>query len=123
MVLRKKATAVVTFLVLAFTMQANENSSLLLSGNCITCHFETKAVSAPSVVDFKQQYMTAFPIKEDFIKYMSIWVEDPNTESSLMVDSVKKYGLMPKLGFDKETLKSIATYIYETDFTKKHDGH
>ncbi|MCX6053192.1 MAG: cytochrome C [Campylobacterales bacterium] len=123
MVLSKKATAIVTFFVLAFNVQANENSSLLFSGNCITCHFETKTVSAPSVVDFKQQYMMAFPIKEDFIEYMSIWVEDPKEESSLMLDSVKKHGLMPKLGFDKETLRAIATYIYETDFTKKHAGH
>lgn len=32
---------------------------------------------------------------------------------------LKKHELMPELGFDKEMLKIICEYIYETDFTKK----
>ena len=37
-------------------LEATNYKSLLFHGNCITCHFEQKAVSAPSVIEFKQQY-------------------------------------------------------------------
>ena len=33
-----------------------------------------------------------------------------------MHDAIKKYELMPELGYDLDTLKSIAEYIYDTDF-------
>ncbi|MBU1659339.1 cytochrome C [bacterium] len=104
-------------------MTANEDGSLLFHGNCITCHFETKTVSAPSVVDFKEHYLRAFPKKEDFVNYMSIWVQHPKEETSIMLESVEKHGIMPELGFDLETLKEISEYIYETDFKNKHKGH
>jgi hypothetical protein len=40
-----------------------------------------------------------------------------------MLDAIEKHELMPELGFDIETLKTISEYIYETDFTQKHSGH
>lgn len=113
---------VVMFLLMA-NLFAGKYSSLLFHGNCITCHFETKTVSAPSVIEFKKNYLRAFPKKEDFVKYMSAWVIKPNEETSIMLDAIKKHGLMPELGYDMDTLKEIAEYIYETDFTKKHAGH
>ena len=67
--------------------------------------------------------MNAFPNKEDFVAYMSEWVKDPNAGTSLMDGAIKKYELMPQLGYDLSTLKDISAYIYDTDFTKKHDGH
>ena len=36
-----------------------------------------------------------------------------------MSDAIRKYELMPELGYDLDTLEKISTYIYETDFTKK----
>ncbi|MCW8894680.1 MAG: cytochrome C [Sulfurimonas sp.] len=97
--------------------------ALLFHGNCTTCHFENKTVSAPSVLEFKNRYMQAFKDKEDFVSYMSTWVKHPKEETSLMHDAVKKHGLMPELGYDINTLKEISAYIYETDFTKHHEGH
>ena len=97
-------------------LHADAISSLLFNGNCITCHKETKTISAPSVVEFKTAYKNAFEKKEDFINYMSIWVLNPKKETSLMQSSIKKHGLMPNLGFDLATLKDISAYIYETDF-------
>lgn len=104
---------------LFYSLQADELGSLLFNGNCLTCHKETQTISAPSVVEFKNRYVNAFKNKEDFVNYMSEWVEHPNKETSLMHDAIKKHGLMPDLGFDKETLRDIAAYIYETDFTKR----
>ena len=109
----------ILLLLFIYSLQANEINSLLFNGNCITCHKETESVSAPSVVEFKKKYLSAFSKKEDFVEQMSEWVLNPKEETSLMRDAVKEYGLMPHLCFDEETLIDISTYIYETDFTKR----
>ncbi len=108
-------------LIVTFTIiysYANNYNELFYSGNCSGCHFKSKSVSAPSIAKIRHRYLTAFPNKEDFINYMSIWVQKPNAETSLMHDAIKKYEIMPELGFDLNTLKDISQYIYETDFTK-----
>jgi hypothetical protein len=112
-----------TILLLAINLHADDYGSLLFHGNCTTCHFEEKTVSAPAVIDFKKRYMTAFPKKEEFVDYMAAWVKHPSEETSIMRDAIEKHGLMPELGFELDTLQIIAKYIYETDFTKKHSGH
>lgn len=104
-------------------LNASQSGSLLFHGNCTTCHFETKAVSAPSMMEVQKRYLNAFPEKKDFIKQMSQWVQKPSETTSIMQDAIDKYELMPNLAFEKEVLRDIAEYIYETDFTKQHDGH
>ena len=111
------------FLLFVTSLSAVDNRALLFHGNCTTCHFEQKTVSAPSVIEFKENYLRAFPIKEDFIEYMSKWVFKPNAKTSIMLDAIKKHELMPELGYDLSTLREISSYIYDTDFTKKHEGH
>ena len=95
---------------------ANNYNELLFNGNCVTCHFKNRSVSAPSIKLVKQRYISAFPNEKDFINYMSKWVIKPNSETSLMRNSIKKYELMPELGFQIETIKEISQYIYRTDF-------
>jgi len=111
------------FLLSVSSLNADSLGSLLFHGNCITCHFETKDVSAPSIVSVRENYLRAFPKKNDFVEYLSKWVTHPNVEGSIMLDAVEKYELMPELGYEESTLKIIAQYIYDTDFTKEHDGH
>jgi hypothetical protein len=110
-------------LLLSSGLNADNMGSLLFHGNCITCHAETKTLSAPSILEVRDNYLRAFPNKENFVGYMSTWIKNPQKETSLMLEAVDKHGLMPELGYDKETLETIAAYIYETDFTKKHTGH
>ncbi|MFH1947751.1 MAG: cytochrome C [Pseudomonadota bacterium] len=111
--------------ILLFSSSINADSmgALLFHGNCITCHAETKTLSAPSIMEVRENYLRAFPNKENFVEYMSDWVIKPKKESSIMLEAVDKHGLMPELGYDKETLETISAYIYETDFTQKHAGH
>jgi len=104
-------------------LYAIDYGSLLFHGNCITCHHETKAESAPSMVEIREKYRSAFSKKEEFVAYMSEWVLEPKRETSLMQGAIKKYKLMPLLGYELEALVDITAYIYETDFTKKHEGH
>ena len=114
---------IILTLAISSSLSGASLGSLLFHGNCITCHEETKAVSAPSVLEFREHYLRAFPKKKDFVNYMSAWVEHPDAQKSIMLDAIKKYELMPELGFEKSTLEIIAEYIYETDFTKEHEGH
>ena len=111
----------ILLLFLALHVEADNMSSLLYNGNCITCHKDTKAESAPSMFEIQSRYKSVFAKKEDFVDYMSKWVVNPNTETSLMRDAVKKYKLMPQLGFDEDMLRDIATHIYESDF-KTNNG-
>lgn len=97
-------------------LQAGNYGSLLLQGNCITCHHETKAISAPSLHDIQQNYLNAYAKKSDFIQAMSQWVLAPDAQTSIMAQAVKKYELMPQLNFQKDVLEDISAYIYETDF-------
>ena len=98
---------------------ANNYGALLFNGNCITCHNETKNISAPSISLVKKRYLETFPKKEDFIEYMSKWVYKPDIKTTIMIDQIEKYELMPELGYDMYTLKKIAEYIYENDFKKR----
>ncbi len=110
-------------LLFASSLSAADMRSLLFHGNCITCHDEHKSISAPSIDEIKENYLRAFPRKREFVAYMSRWVVNPNTDTSIMQDAIKKYELMPELGFDESTTRDIASYIYETDFSKEHEGH
>ena len=103
-------------LSLVLNLEASGYNSLLFNGNCVTCHFEKESISAPSVIELQARYKDAFPNRKDFIKHMSTWVQYPKAETSIMHDAIKKYELMPELGYDLDTLRSIAEYIYDTDF-------
>ena len=92
---------------------------LLFNGNCITCHKIKEAKSAPSISEIQMRYKSAFSSKDEFVKYMSNWVLKPTVQGSIMHDSIEKHGLMPELGYHKEVVQKIATYIYETDFSKQ----
>lgn len=54
---------------------------------------------------------------------MSQWVVQPKTETSMMHDAIEKYKLMPLLGYEVTTIEDIAVYIYDTNFSQKHEGH
>jgi len=102
-----------TSLLLLNTLSLADEGALLFNGNCATCHHIKKASSAPTINEIRSRYLQAFPDKDNFIQYLSNWVYKPKKETSLMHDKIKKYGLMPELAFDKESLEIIAEYIYE----------
>ena len=97
---------------------SNEMGGLLFDGNCVTCHYKLENRSAPAMIEVRRRYKKAFPIKKDFVKYLSEWVKNPSAQKSIMQDAIAKYELMPQLGYEKEVLQEIAAYIYDTDFTQ-----
>jgi len=98
--------------IIFLNLEASNLELLLFNGNCTTCHFINENKSAPSMKKIQAKYKKAFPKKVDFVNYMSNWVEHPNKDTSLMLNAISKYGLMPELGFEKEVLKGITSYIY-----------
>ena len=118
-----KSKHIISSLLAFSSLNADSLGSLLFHGNCTTCHYETKTVSAPSMMNVRKHYKVTFSKKEDFIKYMSKWVANPSPKTSIMLQAIDKHGIMPHLGFEEEALKEIVNYIYDTDFTKSHEGH
>ena len=93
-----------------------EDGALLFHGNCVTCHNETKAISAPSMREIRQNYLKAFNNKKDFVKYMSKFIIAPDEDSSIMRAKIKKYELMPLLGYHESVAREISAYIYDKEF-------
>ena len=93
-----------------------DDGALLFHGNCITCHNETQSISAPSMREIRQNYLEVFSDKEDFVKYMSQFITTPDEELSIMKDKIKKYKLMPLLGYEKSVAQEISAYVYEKEF-------
>ena len=108
----KKSLLLIFLTIISAT--ANEKK-LLFFGNCIACHGEFGKKVAPHLSEVKGYYLLKYPKKEEFVKELSKWVSKPNKKNSLLPDAIAKYKLMPYLAIDLETLKKIATYIYEND--------
>ncbi len=106
------------FLALFLSIAHADDGELLFQGNCVTCHYPNKSISAPSIQKVRAIYKSAFQDKKDFIYYMSEWVLHPSYDTAMMSDAVTKYKLMPQLAYEKEVLEEIAAYIYENDFAK-----
>jgi hypothetical protein len=56
----------------------------------------------------KQKY----PTKEEAVKFIVDYVNNPSIDKALC-PSVKRFGVMPKLGIDETSLKAIAEFIYD----------
>ena len=110
-----KKTYLITILFFVNKLFADDGA-LLFNGNCITCHNSVKSISAPSMREVKRNYLVAFAKKEEFVKYMTLFVIHPNEDMSIMRDAVQKYKIMPILGYEESVINEIAAYIYETDF-------
>lgn len=97
-------------------LYATSLGETLFQGNCVTCHDEKKTLSAPAIQEVQASYRQAFPTQERFVASMATWVENPNAKTALMPQAIKKFGLMPLLGYDQESLEAIATFLYEKHF-------
>jgi len=105
---------ILLLLIVINSSTANE-ARLLFFGNCIACHGEFGKKSAPHLSEVKGYYLLAYPKKEDFVNHLASWVFRPNRKKSLLPKAIDRYKLMPYLSIDIDTLKKIATYIYESD--------
>ena len=86
---------------------------------CATCHV-TKGppTAAPPIFAVKAHVLEAYPERDAFISYIVQWVNAPDGSNSLMPGAVRRFGLMPKLGYDPAEVRRIAEFLYDTPLSE-----
>ncbi len=91
----------------------------LFQQKCYACHsVSTKSpdeIIAPPMVAVKRRYMKEYDSKEDFVKAIVAYANDPKPENALMIGAVDKFKAMPKQEFKEDDLTKIASYIYDNE--------
>jgi len=90
----------------------------LLENNCYVCHSPTATQNqrlAPPMIAIKKHYVSKNTTKEQFIKSMQNWINNPTQENVKMYGAVRKFGIMPKQAFPEETIKQISDYLFDND--------
>ncbi len=101
----------------------------LFDQKCMICHSTegktAKTMLAPPFYQVKKRYKMASMNKQDFIVTMTYWVQNPKKEDALLKGAVQELGVMPKLAYKEDEIKSIVAYIYEHDMPKPEwfDAH
>ncbi len=89
---------------------------------CMACHFikpdpsKRDQMTAPPIIRVVQHYKGTYSDKNDFVKAVVNWVNQPNQDAVLMPGAARKFGLMPPMPIGQEKLKKIADYLYNADF-------
>lgn len=103
------------------TSEENAEGLALMKSYCFSCHNPTAAEDdrlAPPMFAVKRHYSGGTMKKEDFVQAIVDFVNDPSNDNSKMPGAVKKFGIMPKMGYDEEDVRKIAAYMYDNDLQK-----
>jgi mono/diheme cytochrome c family protein len=91
-----------------------EEGRFLFEKYCIACHqLQGPAQIAPPVFGVINHVKGVYPEREVFIERIINWVENPNPNDALMPGAVKRFGIMPKLGYPSEDVRKIAEFLYD----------
>ncbi|GGG93489.1 hypothetical protein GCM10011416_08290 [Polaribacter pacificus] len=88
----------------------------LMEVNCYVCHSPNATSEnriAPPMFAVKNHYISSKTTKAEFRKAVQNWIANPTEENSKMRGAIKKFGLMPKTPFPKETIDLIVDYIFD----------
>ena len=93
----------------------------LAQASCFTCHspdasFDNRV--APPMQAIKVHYNAEDLSFAQFHKDLSNFFKNPSADISKMPEAVKRFGVMPKLNFSDDQIKSVAYYIYYTELEK-----
>ncbi len=95
-----------------------ERAITFMETNCYTCH-DPKAPEngriAPPMIAVKRHYMDVGMDRTQFISHMVDFVDNPTMEKAHLKGAIKKFGLMPKLSYNKNDLSNLAAYIYDNE--------
>lgn len=89
--------------------------------NCYVCHSPTATLNdriGPPMEAIKRYYINDETTKEQFIADMQAWIKNPNKADARMYGAVKRFGVMPKQAYPKETIEKIADYMYDFEIDK-----
>jgi len=89
----------------------------LLVNNCYSCHSPNATHDnriAPPMSHVKEHYIGSYKTKEEFVKAMTSYVNEPNVENAIMTGAINKFGVMPNMQFAKTDVDKIVEYLYTT---------
>lgn len=106
----------------------------LMEKHCYLCHSPTVGENegriAPPMVAIKARYIDKEGYdRDEFIKALYSFVENPTEDKALMYGAVRKFGVMPKQAFPDSVAMKIAAFMYdykieEPEWFKAHwQGH
>lgn len=93
----------------------------LLKNKCLSCHGWSMSENnriAPPMIAIKRRYLKSSTDMTEFVNSISNFAINPELSTSKMPGAIKRFGLMPKLGFNEEELRLIANTIYTTTLEK-----
>lgn len=105
-------------------VQEQHPGKKLMEMQCYACHNpSTKHDNriAPPMIAVKNHYLTDGKTKEDFIKDIQQWINNPVNENVKMPGAVKKFGMMPRQYFSEKSIGQIAEYMYDNELEKPND--
>src|SRR5210317_592901 len=86
-------------LTMLIQQEPNEGYTLM-KNNCYACHNPNTEshddLLAPPFRAVKMRYSRQYDTKEDFVKAIVKWVQNPEEEKALMFGAIKQFNLMPK---------------------------
>lgn len=94
----------------------------LVEKHCYLCHNNEASHGnriGPPMTHVKEHYLEEYPEKDEFIKHIIAFVQQPSEDLSIMPGALEKFGLMPKQHFPKEALEQITDYLFTHDLAKK----
>lgn len=94
-----------------------EQAKDLMEKQCYLCHSpsasENEGRIAPPMIAVKSRYLMDYKTKEDFVKAITTFVENPSEDKAKMFGAVKKFGVMPKQVFPENTVAQIAGFMFD----------
>ena len=96
----------------------NYQALTLLQNNCFSCHNPDLNIQnriAPPMFKIREHYLSDKISKDDFIKNIIHFVNDPSEKNSIMPGAVRNFGLMPKQQFNQKDLNIMAAYLFDND--------
>jgi len=93
----------------------------LMETKCNICHGikdNAAVMLAPPFINIKSKYMAVYKTEAAFEKGIVAFSINPSKEKALMIGSLNKFSVMPKLGYQESNLKKITKYIYSNKMEK-----
>ncbi len=114
----------IVLILLSTSGHANNDGRSLFTSLCASCHaVEGPPTAAPPIFGVKRHLIRHYPDKASFVDRIESWVASPDHKRALMPGAVRRFGLMPKLPYDREQVRKVAAYIYDTEFTPPRGRH
>ena len=94
----------------------------LMQQKCFVCHMEKPDPSnkasmiAPPMMRVQEHYKPSYKSKDEFVNAIVTFVSSPDEKKALMPGAVRKFNLMPDLGYDKDEITLIAETLFDIDF-------